>query len=315
MTAAASRSPDVLVLGGGGILGEAWMSAVLAGLDEGDGFDSRACGQYIGTSAGSIVAASLVAGIAPGTRLGELPEQPALAPSEDEQHLGALRQTLGAVVSIGNVAAAPLASLALSSSTGGGALLRRAALRRAPRGRRSLERLGREVKRSGVSWDGRLRIAAVEQESGRRVMFGAPGAPTLSVAEAVQASCAIPGVFLPVSAGGRTYVDGGVWSPTNMDAADVRRGNQVLCLNPTGSMRPVAGTLIGALAPISRGVAGAEALALRHRGASVSTINPDDASRAAMGTNLMDPSRRAEVIETGLDQGRRLSVLTPRQAA
>jgi NTE family protein len=122
-------------------------------------------------------------------------------------------------------------------------------------------------------------------------------------------------VFLPVSAGGRTYVDGGVWSPTNMDAADVRRGNQVLCLNPTGSMRPVAGTLIGALAPISRGVAGAEALALRHRGASVSTINPDDTSSAAMGTNLMDPSRRAEVIETGLDQGRRLSVLTPRQAA
>jgi NTE family protein len=218
-------------------------------------------------------------------------------------------------VSIGNAAAAPLASLALSSSTGGGALLRRAALRRAPRGRRSLERLAREVQRSGVSWDGRLRIAAVEQESGRRVMFGAPGAPTLSVAEAVQASCAIPGVFLPVSAGGRTYVDGGVWSPTNMDAADVRRGNQVVCLNPTGSMRPVAGTLIGALAPISRGVAAAEALALRHRGASVSTINPDDASRGAMGTNLMDPSRRAEVIEAGLAQGRRLAALTPRQAA
>jgi NTE family protein len=315
MTAAGSYSPDVLVLGGGGILGEAWMSALLAGLDEGDRFDSRTCGQYIGTSAGSIVAASLVAGIAPGTRLGELPEQPAVSPAEDEQHLGTLRQTLGAVVSIGNAAAAPLASLALSSSTGGGALLRRAALRRAPRGRRSLERLAREVQRSGVSWDGRLRIAAVEQESGRRVMFGAPGAPTLSVAEAVQASCAIPGVFLPVSAGGRTYVDGGVWSPTNMDAADVRRGNQVVCLNPTGSMRPVAGTLIGALAPISRGVAAAEALALRHRGASVSTINPDDASRAAMGTNLMDPGRRAEVIEAGLAQGRRLAALTPRQAA
>jgi NTE family protein len=315
MTAVGSHSPDVLVLGGGGILGEAWMSAVLAGLDEGDRFDSRSCRQYIGTSAGSIVAASLVAGIAPGTRLGELPEQPPVSPSEDEQQLGALRQTLGAVVSIGNVAAAPLASLALSSSTGGRALLRRAALRRAPRGRRSLERLGREVQRSGVSWDGRLRIAAVEQESGRRVMFGAPGAPTLSVAEAVQASCAIPGVFLPVSGGGRNYVDGGAWSPTNMDAADVRRGDQVLCLNPTGSMRPVAGTLIGALAPISRGVAGAEALALKHRGASVSTINPDDASREAMGTNLMDPSRRAEVIGAGLAQGRRLASLTPRQAA
>jgi NTE family protein len=315
MIAAGSHSPDVLVLGGGGILGEAWMSAVLAGLDEGDGFDSRACGQYIGTSAGSIVAASLVAGVDPGGRLGELPEQPPVSRSEDEQHLGPLRQTLGTVVSIGNVAAAPLASLVLSSSTGGGALLRRAALRRAPMGRRSLERLGSEVERSGVGWDGRLRVAAVEQELGRRVMFGAPGAPVLSVAEAVQASCAIPGVFQPVSAGGRTYVDGGVWSPTNMDAADVERGERVLCLNPTGAMRPVASTLIGALAPLSRGVAAAEALALRHRGASVSTINPDEASRTAMGINLMDPSRRAEVIAAGLAQGRRLASLTPRQAA
>ncbi|MEA2199926.1 MAG: hypothetical protein QOI89_522 [Solirubrobacteraceae bacterium] len=315
MNAAGPHSPQVLVLGGGGILGEAWMSAVLAGLDEGDGFDSRTCGQYIGTSAGSIVAASLVAGVAPGSRLGELPEQPPVSPSEDEQRLGALRQTLGAVVSIGNAAAAPLASLALSSSTGGGALLRRAALRRAPLGRRSLERLGSEVQRSGASWDGRLRVAAVELQSGRRVMFGAPGAPSVTVAQAVQASCAIPGVFEPLRVGARTYVDGGVWSPTNMDAADVRRGDQVLCLNPTGSMRPVAGTLIGALAPISRGVAGAEALALRHRGAGVSTVNPDEASRAAMGINLMDPSRRAEVIEAGLAQGRRLASERPRQAA
>jgi NTE family protein len=311
----AGQTPDVLVLGGGGILGEAWMSAVLAGLDEGDGFDSRACSQYIGTSAGSIVAASLAAGVAPGGRLGELPEQPPVSPEEVEQRLGALRQTLGAVVSIGNAAAAPLASLALGSRTGGGALLRRAALRRAPTGRRSLSRLGQEVERSGVSWDGRLRIAAVEQESGRRVMFGAPGAPSVTVAQAVEASCAIPGVFQPVSVGGQSYVDGGVWSPTNMDTADVQRGQLVLCLNPTGSMRPVAGTLIGALAPLSRGVAGTEALALKHRGASVRTVNPDEASAAAMGVNLMDPSRRDEVIAAGLAQGRRLGAPGEREAA
>jgi NTE family protein len=62
-------------------------------------------------------------------------------------------------------------------------------------------------------------------------------------------------------------------------------------------------------------VAGAEALALRHRGASVSTINPDEASRAAMGTNLMDPGRRAEVIAAGLAQGRRLASLGESEAA
>ena len=55
--------PDVLVLGGGGILGEAWMTAVLAGLEETSGFDPRGCEGYVGTSAGSIVAAALVAGV------------------------------------------------------------------------------------------------------------------------------------------------------------------------------------------------------------------------------------------------------------
>ena len=48
------------------------MSSLLAGLDEAEGFDARACACYVGTSAGSIVAASLAAGLAPGARLGEL---------------------------------------------------------------------------------------------------------------------------------------------------------------------------------------------------------------------------------------------------
>jgi NTE family protein len=315
MNGAVRQTPDVLVLGGGGILGEAWLSAVLAGLDEGEDFDARACGLYVGTSAGSIVSASLVAGVAPGSRLGELPEQPPVSPAEDEERLGALRQALTAALSLGNVAAAPLASLALNSTSAGGAMLRRAALRRVGEGGRSLADLGRAVERSGARWDGRLLIAAVEQESGRRVMFGAPGAPKVSVAEAVQASCAIPGVFRPVRAGGGSFVDGGVWSPTNMDAAKVRRSQRVLCLNPTGSIRPAAGALLGALGPISRGIAAAESLALMHRGARVDTVNPDEPSIAAMGMNLMDGSRRGAVIEAGLAQGRRLALLQRAQAA
>jgi NTE family protein len=163
------------------------------------------------------------------------------------------------------------------------------------------------VERFGLQWDGRLRVAAVELESGRRVVFGAPGATQVSVSEAVQASCAIPGVFQPLRAGGRSFVDGGAWSPTNMDAAEVGRGDRVLCLNPTGSLR--AGILepAGALAAVSRSLAAAEALALKRRGASARTVNPDQASVAAMGTNLMDPRHRREVIGAGLGQGRRLA--------
>jgi NTE family protein len=310
-----AEAPEVLVLGGGGILGLAWMSAVLAGLDEGRSFDARDCGFLIGTSAGSIVAASLVAGISPATGLGRLTQRPAVKLEGDQDGATALRQAFDAVAGVGSSALAPLASLAFSSTAAGGALLRRAALRRVPVGRRSLDDLGRMIERTGASWDGRLRIAAVELESGRRVMFGAPGAPELAVSTAVQASCAIPGVFRPVRAGGRTYVDGGAWSPTNMDTAEVAKGDRVVCLNPTGSLRPGIGALAGALGPVSRGIAAAEALALKHRGAVVTAINPDEDASAAMGTNLMNPARREAVIEAGIAQGRRIASRDWRQAA
>ena len=139
------QSPDVLVLGGGGILGEVWMSAVLAGVDTSAGFDACGCDCYIGTSAGSIVAASLVAGLAPGVRLGRTSLQDVELPDESEQRARTLRQVFGAAAGIAGVAAAPLASLAFASSAGGGAILRRALLRRVPSGRRSLAELGRVV--------------------------------------------------------------------------------------------------------------------------------------------------------------------------
>ncbi len=309
------QTPDALILGGGGTLGEAWMSSLLAGLDEAEGFDARACDCYVGTSAGSIVAASLVAGLAPDARLGSLAPDDAAVLAHDEQRASGLRQAFGAAAELAGAAAAPFASLAFASTARGGALLRRTALRRVPPGRRSLAQLGRMVEQAGVRWDGRLRVTAVELQSGRRVVFGAPGEPQPPVSLAVQASCAIPGVFAPVATGGRTYVDGGAWSPTNMDAADVPSGGHVLCLNPTGSLRLAVGALAGAIGPVSRGAAATEALVLRGRGARVTTINPDAASAAAMGANLMNLSRRRAVIDAGLAQGRRLAAVSRARAA
>jgi NTE family protein len=301
------RTPEALVLGGGGVLGEAWMSAVLAGLDESERFDSLACGGYVGTSAGSIVAAALAAGVAPRVRLGRLPEA-----TEELSAAAGGNGSAGAVAQLVGAAAAPLAAVALRASAPGGAVVRRAALARVPAGRRSLAGLARRIDETGASWDGRLRVVVVELESGRRTVLGADGPPAMSVGTAVEASCAIPGVFRPVEAAGRTYVDGGVWSPTNLDAADVGRGDRLLCLNPTGSFRPTLGAPAGALGPVSRGIAGTEALSLRRRGVKVRTINPDEASTAAMGTNLMDESARDAVIAAGLSQGRALGAVAPR---
>jgi NTE family protein len=55
---------------------------------------------------------------------------------------------------------------------------------------------------------------AVDLESGRTVIFRRG-----AVAPAVHASCAIPGVFVPVQIDGRTYVDGGVTNPVPASVA------------------------------------------------------------------------------------------------
>jgi NTE family protein len=299
------KRPDVLVLGGGGILGEAWMTAVLVGLQDATDFDARECDGFVGTSAGSIVAAVLAAGVEPSSRLGKLPEQPAV--EEDGQPArsrGVPPRAMRMALQAGRGAAAPFAAVGLRTTAPGGALFRRTLLGVAPTGRRSLRGLGEHLERDGARWDGRLQVSAVDLGSGRRVMFGAPDAPEASVGEAVEASCAIPGVFRPVEIGGREYVDGGAWSPTNLDVAPVERGSRVLCLNPTGSLR---GTLAGALGIVSRSAATVEALALERRGVRVRVVAPDAASVEAFGGNLMDPRPRAQVVAAGLAQGRALA--------
>jgi NTE family protein len=290
--------PDVLVLGGGGVLGEAWMSALLAGIEDASGFDARDCSQFIGTSAGSIVASALAAGLPADERLGALPSQPS-EPEPAGVDGGGPGLAARAVRSGFATAAAPVAALALPTMAPGGAFVRRFALARAPRGTRSLSGMGRRIDSLGARFDGRLLVSAVDLESGRRVMFGKPGAPEASVGQAVEASCAIPGYFRPVAIGGREYVDGGAWSPTNLDAARVSRGARVLCLNPTGS--------IPALGLASNGMARVEALVLERRGANVSLVAPDEGARAAIGRNLMDPRPRRSVVAAGFEQGRRLA--------
>ena len=296
-------TPEVLVLGAGGILGEAWMGGLLAGLTEATGFDPRSCEHFVGTSAGSIVAAGLAGGIDPASRLEQLPEQPAV-PGEEEPR----RSLLGGALRFGRGASAtafaPLAALALRSTAFSGAAVRRAALARVPAGKRSLAGLGDGIGQLGVDWDGRLLVVAVELESGRRVVFGMPGETHLSVPQAVEASCAIPGVFRPIRANGRTYVDGGAWSLTNLDVAPVARGTRVLCLNPTGSMGTTP-SLRGAIGPLSRSVAAVEGLALQRRGAIVTTLGPDADAARAMGGDFMDGRRRAATQQAGYAQGLR----------
>jgi NTE family protein len=113
-------------------------------------------------------------------------------------------------------------------------------------------------------------------------------------------------MFRPVAIGGRTYVDGGVWSAANLDVAPVGRGTEVLCLNPTASPR-LAVDRLGAVRALARTSAAAEALALKRRGARVRIVAPDAATVDAIGPDLFTPGRRPEVEAAGYAQGRALA--------
>ncbi len=291
----------VLVLGVGGVLGEAWMWGYLGGAQQATGEDPRRAKQLIGTSAGSIVAARLAGGEDP--RRGE--ERVRWdGEAEPERRPGALRAAVERATRISMGAFSPLAAPALSAATPGGALARAAVLARVPAGRIELRDLRSRLDALGPTFrDGRLNIVAVDRGSGRRVVFGSDSAPDATVAEAVGASCAVPGLFAPVEIGGREYVDGGVWSPTNLDLARAGSGDRVLCLVPTAVMGTGPAIALRGLAAGWRLATSVEAAAARRRGAAVEIVAPDAGSARAMGTDLMNPGRRASVLAEGFRQG------------
>jgi NTE family protein len=306
----AFQPPDVLVLGAGGVVGEAWMTGVLAGIEETTGIDFRATEHFVGTSAGSLVAANLAAGRAPrrpdtddGSPIdhGLIDEDGSISsldagadpPAGDDDgnersRLAGLAATATQWATTWGVAAAtPLTPFALSATRPAGALIRAALLARMPEPTATLDGVGRRIARARLTFDGRLRVVALDRVGGRRVVFGAPGAPLASVADAVQASCSVPWLYRPVEIEGRDYVDGGVWSPTNLDVAPALRDTHVLCLTPTGGPAPDGnGPGITALRAASRAATAVEDLVLRRRGAIVRIIAPDAAAAPTVARAL-----------------------------
>jgi NTE family protein len=312
-------APDVLVLASGGTLGEAWMSGVLAGIEDATGHDFRSTESFVGTSAGSLVAAALVAGQRPRRPRGAsgLPALGAGATGDDvasetAARVAAVRLPLPRAllqnlareaVRLVGVAATPLAPMALAVGSSGSTAMRAALLGRAPGADRSLTAIREGISATGARFDGRLRVVTVDRGNGRRVVFGSPGAPDATVAEAVQASCSVPWIFAPVRIDGREYVDGGVWSNTNLDIAPAGRLTQVLCLNPIASLDIALASPFGLLRALAGSTAAVETLALRSRGAHVRMLGPAHETARLMAPDLMDTRLREEVLVGGYAQG------------
>jgi NTE family protein len=157
----------------------------------------------------------------------------------------------------------------------------------------------------GDVWPTRpLWVCAVRLEDGCPVVFGQDGAPPAKVGEAVSASCAIPAYFAPVKIDGVRYVDGGAHSLTHLLQVAGKGFDLVVVIAPmsrTGH-RSLPGRLAGLPAAnvlvreASRAQLGLEALAVRSRGTAVVAFQPTADDQKAMGLNLMDPRRRAQVV-------------------
>ena len=147
-----------------------------------------------------------------------------------------------------------------------------------------------------------LWVVACDYATGRRVAFGRPGAPPAELADAVAASCAIPGFYRPVEIGGRRYVDGGMYSTSNLDLLRDEGLDLVICLNPTSSLHPIRavdprewGSLVFRRASGRR--LGSEAKKLRARGTPVVLVQPTGEDLRTMSRNLMSTRNRNRVIE------------------
>jgi NTE family protein len=183
-----------------------------------------------------------------------------------------------------------------------------------PEGRGSLAIVGRLVADVLVATGGMadgwsrhrgLRVVALDYDSGRRVVFGDPSAPRASLAEAVMASCAIPGWYSPLVVDGVRYVDGGAWSSTNIDVLVDHGLDEVFVLAPMVSFAMDKPTQLQARmerawrARVTRRCLH-EVRKLHATGTEVTVLGPGPEDLEAMGANLMALGRRRLVLETAL---------------
>lgn len=79
--------------------------------------------------------------------------------------------------------------------------------------------------------DRRLLVNTVDLHTGMQVMWGLPGLRGVRVAEAVAASCALPGIFPPREIDGRAYVDGAVVENLPVKMASSLGEGPILAIN------------------------------------------------------------------------------------
>jgi NTE family protein len=246
---------------------------MLFGLAEA-GLDLSSADLFVGTSAGSLVAAQVTSGAA----LESLYEAQ-LADASGE--------------SVAHMSRAALARFLLAMAWPGDPQRARARLGRAALRAKKVSEAERrsviEQRLPSHDWpQQRLLIPAVDAETGAVNVFTKGSG--ISLVDAVAASCAVPLVWPPITIGGRPYMDGGVRSVANIDlAAGCER---VVVIAPT-----TAG-----LRRADRASSQVRALSKAGKDVRAVIVRPDAAARAAIGSNVLDPAHRAASARAGRTQ-------------
>ena len=310
----ASREPRVgLVLGAGGVLGAAWLVGALQAIADESGWDPGSAERIVGTSAGSIIGALVACGVPPwlmvahsaGEELDQVSDAAGRPVPGSGHWQGASFRVHRGLPAIGpgswRLAAASLARPYRYSP----ATVIAGVLPNGPISTEPIKDTVRSVCPEGWAPHPGLWVVAVDYGSGRRVVFGRPEAPAAELADAVAASCAIPGFYRSVRIGEPRYIDGGVRSTSNLDVLAGEGLDLVVCLNPTSSLhvshpRTLGERMAFALRQASGRRLGAEAAKVRAAGTDVVLIQPTVHDLDTMGTNLMSRARRHQVIETAV---------------
>jgi NTE family protein len=294
-------------------MGGAWLTGGLEAIATETGWDPASADRIVGTSAGSMMGALVASGVPPwfmvahsaGVSFDGLVDREGRPAATADRAAGATFRYAGGLPPVGPGSWRLVVDGVLAPH-----LHRPSALLAGwlPRGFISTEPLKdtvRRVVRSGWTEHPSFWAVACDYANGRRVAFGRDDAPEAELADAVAASCAIPGFYKPVEIGGRRYVDGGLWSTSNLDILRSAELDLVICLNPTSSLHPPfawnpLARVAGLLRDASGRRLGSERKKLVAAGTEVVLIQPTGDDLAQMGPNLMSTRNRNPVIQTAI---------------